>query len=41
MMDDTVPLSEIPWPKNWEAGTFPKQQSKTLRDGNSDTSLRN
>jgi hypothetical protein len=33
MMDDTVPLSEIPWSKNWDAGTFPKQHSKTLHDG--------
>ena len=40
-MNDTVPISEIPWSKNWNAGTFPKQQSKTLHGGNSDTSLRN
>jgi hypothetical protein len=34
MMDDRVPLSEIPWSKNGDAGTFPKYQSKTLHDGN-------
>jgi len=28
MMDDIAPLSEIPWSKNWDAGTYPNCSQK-------------